>query len=80
MSICFLIVNAAEIGKEITNLKIKSINIADFLNKKKKKKVTSSNVVMQMEKKIIIIQEESLGKNDTTDVQYNVVNKALKNR
>lgn len=61
MSICFLIVNAAEIGKEITNLKIKSINIADFLNTKKKK-VTSSNVVMQMEKKIIIIQEESLGK------------------
>lgn len=35
---------------------------------------------MQMEKKIIIIQEENLGKNDTIDFQYNVVNKALKNQ
>lgn len=79
MSICFLIVNAAEIGKEITNLKIKSINIADFLNTKKKR-LHPLMLSCKWRRKLSSFRRKAWEKNDTTDVQYNVVNKALKNR
>lgn len=54
---CFIFINTDKRGREITDLKIKSINIVDL---QKKRKVTSSYIVLQTEKKIFIIQEERL--------------------